>query len=481
MRGYAQNAQAHPPSPFIKYFISCEFIVFLNRSILLLIIILQAGQHAFCQAKEDSLLKVLAGQKDDTNKVNTLNNLSWQFYNNNSNRSLMYALQALKLGESLHFTKGLAAALNTIGIAYYFKGNYPEALNNYVRAARILEQEPAEKRDEGNKKKLSALYNNIAAIFLTQSRYIDAENYFLKSLNIDGELGDKKGMAQSYNNIGTIYKDLEQYEKALNYYLKALALRKEIHDNEGLPSTLTNIGTAYISTHNTKMGNRYLQEAMDLYKKNNDTMGIALTYNNMGDLYDELGELSKSAAYYDSSLSISSKRDYLSYLSYSYQSLSANFKKQKKFEQALNYHMLYMRAKDTIYNRENADRLTELQTEYETEKKEKELKLQFSELQIKKLEAEEANSQKAMFRNFFIIFIAFTSIFVAILINRYKIKQKANKQLEEKNLLIEQQKDLVEQKQKEILDSIQYARRIQQSLLPSDKYIARVLNRGQKE
>jgi tetratricopeptide (TPR) repeat protein len=452
----------------------------MNRRIILLLLFVQAGWFVFSQTKEDSLLKVLAAQKEDTGRVNTLNSLSWEFYNSNSNRSLQYAKQALKLAESLHFTKGLAAALNTIGIAYYFKGNYPEALNNYVRAARILEQEPPEARDNSNKKKLSALYNNIAAIFLTQSRYADAENYFLKSLNIDGELGDKKGMAQSYNNIGTIYKDLEQYEKALNYYLKALALRKEIHDNEGLPSTLTNIGTAYISTHNTKMGRRYLQDAMDLYRKNKDTMGIALTYNNLGDLHDELGELSRAAVYYDSSLNISSGKGYLNYLSYSYQSLSSVYRRQKKFEQALDCHMLYMRAKDSIYNRENADRLSELQTEYETEKKEKELKLQSSELQIKKLEAEEANSQKAVFRNFFIIFIVFTSVFVAILINRYKIKQKANKQLEEKNQLIAQQKDLVEQKQKEILDSIHYARRIQQSLLPNDKYIARVLNREQK-
>jgi hypothetical protein len=80
-----------------------------------------------------------------------------------------------------------------------------------------------------------------------------------------------------------------------------------------------------------------------------------------------------------------------------------------------------------------------------------------------------------MFRNFFLVFILFTLIFVGILVNRYKIKQRANKQLEEKNQLIEHQKDLVEQKQKEILDSIQYARRIQQSLLPNDKYIGRVL------
>ncbi len=145
------------------------------------------------------MLRVLAACKEDTNKATTLNNLSWEFYSTNSNRSLAYAQQALKLSESLAFRKGIATALNTIGIAYYFKGNYPEALKNYIRSTKILEEGTLENGYNPNKKKLSALYNNIAAIFLTENRYTDAETYFNKSLTIDGELGDKIGMAQSHN------------------------------------------------------------------------------------------------------------------------------------------------------------------------------------------------------------------------------------------------------------------------------------------
>jgi len=430
------------------------------------------------QNSEDSLLKVLATQQEDTNKVRTLNALSWLFYSTNSNRSLDYAQKTLALAEKIKDLKGIASALNTIGIAYYFKGNYPEAQKNYIRAAGILEE-----KKEGqsiNREKLSAIYNNIAAIFLTENRYADAEKYFLRSLQMDSERGDKVGMAQSYNNIGTIYKDLSKYDQALNYYLKALALHKESHDDDGLPSTLTNIGVAYLNLHKPLIAKHYLDEASVLYRKTQDSTGMALLYYNLGDLYDEFGEYPKALLYYDSCLRLSQKNNYLGYVSYSYGSLALVHGKLKNFEKAFQYHRLYMKAKDSIYNKDNADQLSLLETRYETDKKEKELQLQAAEIQVKKLETVEANRQKTMFRNFFLIFIAFTVIFVGILVNRYKIKQKANRLLEEKNRLIEHQKGLVEQKQKEILDSIQYARRIQQSLLPNDKYIERVLGKLKK-
>lgn len=392
----------------------------------------------------------------------------------NSNLSLDYAQKALALARKIQDKRGIASALNTIGIAYYFKGNYPTALKHYIEAAAMLEN--TKEGETPERKKLGSIYNNIAAIFLAENSYKDAETYFMKSLQIDGEMGDKAGMAQSYNNIGTIYKDLNQYDKALNFYLKALALHKESHDAEGVPSTLTNIGVAYVNTKKYVLGKKYLEDAERLYRTQHDSMGLALIYNNMGDLYYDQKEYTRALLYYDSCLILSERNNYLSYISYSYSSLALTYGKQKNFEKAYRYHRLYMAVKDSMYNKDNREQLSELQTRYETEKKEKEFQLQASELQVKKLETDEANRQKTMFRNFFLVFILFTIVFVGILINRNKIKQRANKQLEEKNALIEHQKNLVEQKQKEVMDSIQYARRIQQSLLPNDKYIARVLS-----
>lgn len=448
-----------------------------NPKAYLYLIALFSGSFLFAQQREDSLLKALQRYDDDTNKVKTLNELGWEFYDNNTEKAMHYAQQAAALADKLNFKSGQVSSYNTIGIVHYFKGNYPEALNYYLKAARLLEND---RSIPNGRKKLGALYNNIAAILEEEKQYDESENYFLRSLQIDGETGDKHGMANSYNNIGTLYKDREQYDKAINYYLKALALRKEIHDLEGMPSALTNIGVAYVCQHNIQLGEQYLGQALNLYRSNQDSMGIALTYNNMGDLFYEMKKYPKALACYDSCLKLSLKNSYLSYISYSYASMALVYGKERNFEKAYEYQRLHMSVKDSIYNKEKTQQLLELQTRYETEKKEKELKLQATELQVKRLETDEANRQKTSLRNYFMVFIGFALVCIFILVNRYKLKQKANQQLEEKNLLIEMQKNLVEEKQKEILDSIHYAKRIQQSLLPSEKYIERMMSEQKK-
>src|SRR2546430_10053503 len=97
-------------------------------SITLLFIFMCGLSHA--QNTADSLANILATQGEDTSKVKTLNSLAWEYYSTNSDLSLNYAQRALALGKKINFKRGMASAFNTIGIAYYFKGNYPEALKN---------------------------------------------------------------------------------------------------------------------------------------------------------------------------------------------------------------------------------------------------------------------------------------------------------------------------------------------------------------
>jgi tetratricopeptide (TPR) repeat protein len=414
------------------------------------------------QEKGDSLLNVLANQAEDTNKVNTLNALAWEYYSTNSNLSLNYAEQAFALGKKKNFKRGMASASNSIGIAYYFKGDYPEALKNYIRASELF--------DEGkDKKKVSAISNNIALIFLAEGNYADAENYFLKSLVIDQELGNKLGEAQAYNNIGNIYEERANYEKALEYYFKSLAIRKKINDFEGMPSTLTNIGIAFVHTHHPAQGEQYLTESLQMYRKNKDINGIALAYNNFGDLYKEMEQYEKAISYYNKSRKISEENNYLRYLSYSYNALASTHAKTGNFVNAYNYHRMYMQIKDSIFNKENASQLTEMQTKYETEKKEKEL-----------IKSKADSEKQAVIRNAFIAGFSLMILLSIFIFRGYRNKQKLNVLITAEKEKVERQKDLIEEKQKEILDSIHYAKRIQDSLLPTEISISKNLYRLRK-
>ncbi|MCW3086143.1 MAG: hypothetical protein JWP12_3509 [Bacteroidetes bacterium] len=434
-----------------KYSSIFFFLTFLSLSI-------------FAKTTADSLQQVINSSKEDTSKVNTLNALAWELHSSNTTQSLEMAKQALVLAERLCYKNGLISAHNNVGIACYFMGSYPEALSNYIESAHLLDV-------AGNKKRLSAVYNNIAAIYLEQSQYKDAEEYFTRSLKIDEELGDKQGMGESYNNIGTIFKELKKYNDALDYFIKALQYRKESNDLEGLPSTLTNMSVVYMQMHNYESALTNLRQAIVIYTKNDDQMGVSLVYNDLGDVYEAQGNHAQAINAYDSSLVISKKNNLLSYISFSYQSMAYSYSKLNNYQKAYEYHCLYMNTKDSIFNKENAEQLTEIQTKYETEKKEKEI-----------IQGKAESERQTTIKNAFIGGFVLMLLLVFIVYKGYRNKQRSNEQItaqkykvEEQKEEVEYQKEIIEIKSKEMLDSINYAKRIQEAILPPQKVIREML------
>lgn len=412
---------------------------------------------AKAQSVADSLKNLLSSSKEDTNKVNVLIHLSDEYRSSNINTSLEYANQSLKLSEQLNFDRGMVTSNNAIGIANYFMGNYPQALEHYIKATKILEK-------TGNKKKLGNINNNIAAVYLELKQFKEAETYFNKCLKIDEELGDSVGMAESYNNIATIYQDLGKNDIALSYNMKALRIREAINDLVGMPSSLTNLGVVFMNMKDYGHSSEYFTKALHLYKVNSDSMGMAIAFANLGDLYESKGEFSQSLAFYDSSVAISKKNKYLEYLSYNYDHISIVYARMKNFESALEYHTLFMNVKDSIYNKENSQQLTEMQTKYETAQKEKEI-----------IESKAESEKQAAFKNAFIIGFALMVLLAFFIFRGYRNKQKSNVIITEQKHEVELQKEIIELKSKEVVDSINYAKRIQEAILPPENLIKKQL------
>jgi serine phosphatase RsbU (regulator of sigma subunit)/Flp pilus assembly protein TadD len=412
----------------------------------------------------DSLKNALTSAKEDTVKVKVLNSLAWEFQSSNTPQSLQYAQQALALAKQLNYKSGLISAYNSIGIAYYFTGAYPEALRNYFEAIKLLEE-------SGNKKRLGGAYNNIAALYLEQEQYPDAEKYFTKSLEIDKALDDKEGMAQSYNNLGTIYHDQGRDDEALAYYFRALHLREETGDKEGMPSTYSNIGNSLMNKKEFAKAAEYMTKALNCYKENGDTMGISLAYVNIADLLTEKKDFAKAVVYYDSCITIAKKYNYRDYLSYAYRSMADADARMGRFEDAYTYHQLYMNVKDSMYNKENAQQISEMQTRYETEKKEQEIS---GLMKDKKIREEEISRQSLLTRGIALV-VVLLLIVTLLLVRGYYRKKKGNTLLALKNEKIELAYNIIEDQHKDIMDSINYAKRIQQAILPPDAVIKKYL------
>ncbi|HLP10425.1 MAG TPA: tetratricopeptide repeat protein [Flavobacteriales bacterium] len=433
----------------------------MNKIILFFVLLVFSGT-VFSQGKTDSLKKILETCGEDTMKVNTLNLLAWELNASNTKQSLNYAKQAATLGKKLNFITGYTRALTNTGIAYYFMGKYAKALEQYIKAAKLLDGTPYLKRQ-------GALYNNIALIYLDLEKFVEAEAYFMKSLGIDEKLGDKKGMGDSYNNMGTMYKDQKKYYKATELYEKSMQCRKEANDIAGMSSTLTNLGVANMHLKNYDQAIDQLKQALTICIQYNDVMGISLVNNDIGDVYYYQRKYREAIPYYKLSLDSSVKNNLQTYMSYSYQSLALSYAKTNAFQQAYHYHVLYSAIKDSLFNTENSKQLAEMQTKYETEKIEKEA-------MRSKAESEKEQTMKNIFIGGFAVMV----VLAFLILRSYIAKRKSNRIILVQKHEMGLQKDLVEEKNREITDSILYAKRIQNSLLPTEKSIQKALERLNK-
>ena len=251
------------------------------------------------QTKVDSLLNVISTAGEDSNKVNTYNQLAKEilFTTGEYDKAIEYAIKGAEVAHKIEFKKGEALAYNITGAAYMFQGKYTEALANYNISLQI-------KESIGDKKGIAGAYSNIGLVYMYQGKYPDALQNFKSSLKMEEELGDKAGMAGSYNNIGIVYEDLGNYPEALNNYLESVKLKQEVGDKSGLANTVSNIGVIKEIQKNYKEALQYHRFALDVRKQLEDKRGIADCYNNIGNCNKELGRYTEALGNQKQSLKI---------------------------------------------------------------------------------------------------------------------------------------------------------------------------------
>ena len=388
----------------------------------------------------------------DTIRLKALDEMAVSYSFNNPDTAIVLAEQELNFAGTIpHGTLWTANALKTIGVAYMNKGNYPKALGYYLKAL---------KQFEGikNKKGLGTCYINIGNIYHYQSDYPKALEYYLKSLQFRKEIGDKKGMGSCYNNIGNVYQQKPDYPRALEYFFKSLELREEIGDKKGVGGSYDNIGLAYFNLAQYPKALEYYLKSLQLKKEIGDKNGIGICYGNMAGLYNKLANYKLAILYSDSELTLCKEMGDLDGEREAFQNLADAYVKTGRYKEAYESHVKYKALTDSIFNADNNKQLGDLKTQFEVEKKETELKA--------KAEAQQAVSAEEKKRQQFVIYavmvvLLLVAVFSIFLFRRVKITQKQKK-------IIEIQKHKVEEHQKEIIDSINYAKRIQYSLLASN-------------
>lgn len=416
----------------------------------------------------DSLHQAYAQATKETRKVDLCIEI-YSFYNNKDTDSAMkYVNKAYYLSEKINYLEGKIKATGNLGNIYYYLGEDGKALRYYLKSKYLIEQYEAKHGpSKFTKEQFSKNFNNLGTIYLSQGEYQKAEIYFRKSIKIDLENNNELSAAHSYNNIGTIKEHENKYDEALNNYKIALTYKIKANDSLGIPSTLINIGVLKMNEKNFPEATDYFNRSIVYCLKTNNLNDLTLSYINFGDMYFLKHDYQKANEFYFKGIEICKKQKYLPYLSYAYESVALTYSRIGDFKKAYDYRILLAETKDKIYSEDNTRLVKEMQTKFETSKKEKAIKLLKKDKQLQEVEIQ--TSRKILV--FIALLLILSAVFLLYAYRNSKQKKKIYSEINDKNEKLEVAYKIVEEKQHEILDSIKYAKRIQSAILPPPKLV----------
>ncbi|TAL59515.1 MAG: tetratricopeptide repeat protein [Bacteroidetes bacterium] len=421
----------------------------------------------FCQQsiKIDSLLTIINIVKIDSEKVNLLNQLAKELeLKGNFDESINYSQEALKLSQSLDFKKGIAIAYNNLGNSNYSKGNLDVALDFHLKALNI-------RQEINDKKGIGDSYNNIGLIQYQLGNYDKALEYYYDDLKISEELKNKRGMAGIYHNIGSVYYDKKEYNKSLEFYFNAVKINKEIKNNKWLGNNYTNIAMTYEMMNDYGNTAKFYKDAIDIYKIINDKDGLTSAYINIGNFYLARKNILEAKENILNALYLAKEINSKSGIYHSYFNLANCDTLEGNYKNAFYHYQLYKMYKDSIYDEESDKRLSEMQTRFETEKKDNEIKLLNTEKEKERAVAEEKNRKQKIIIWSVACGLLLVILFAALIFRSLRITRKQKQIIEVQKTEVEKSKHIIEEKNKDITDSINYAKRIQQAKLPSKELI----------
>ncbi|HTL81659.1 MAG TPA: tetratricopeptide repeat protein [Bacteroidia bacterium] len=479
---------------------------------LFLLLFLASGSlHA--KLNRDSLWTVYSDSHDlDTNRLKAMHALSWSFVFSDPDSSIVLARMQLEFARSKDQPKYISGAMNTIGVAFMNLGKLDSSLAYHQNAYDI-------RIKSGDRRGCAVSLNNLGTVMYQRGDYLRAIDYYQRSLTIKEELKDMSGVAAAFSNLSLIYQDQKNWPKAKIYVERALAIRDSLHDDRGVADAYSSLGAYYMSTHDLDQSLKYIKLSVEYYLKTTDVKGLANGISNLGLIFQKRHQPDSARVYYLRAAAIREKakdkegqassdialgllsnetgngeegvRSCLKALEIAddigfpdlqrdaCDCLATAYELAHQPDQALKYMKRATLLKDSLNDIEKMKALTSMDLQYDFQKKE--LRDSVAAARQNALKESEHKAEIDRQRTYLWIGGAGLVLMIIIAVSLFRgsrQKQRNNELLENKNRIITEQmaelghqKELIEEKQEQILDSIHYAKRLQDAQLPTEKYI----------
>ena len=348
---------------------------------LLLLAALSWGASAHCQGVRQGVQIILQSDIPDTGKVNHLNHFFDTSIHSTSPDSLLVIAQAAdQLADKIHYRQGKAIAVDNIGLAYDDMGEYDKAIAKYQESLSLLEPNTIQGRVT---LELAQLYKDMTGFDQT-GVYIDkAIAYSREAYDLYAEKKDTNGMASSLNQLGITARDKAHkypayYDTALTAYLQAAHLLElEGKVKKSIRTKLyNNISQVYIEyKHDYRTALGYLFKAVADNEDLHSLIGLTYNYGNIANAYGSMDVFDSSLLYAKKMVDVAGQLGQPERLVNAYFDLYFAYKIYGRSDSALKYYILSTDINDSLTNVKKADQVSELETKYQTQKKEDQIGL----------------------------------------------------------------------------------------------------------
>jgi serine phosphatase RsbU (regulator of sigma subunit) len=440
------------------------------------------------------LLNALQKPQVDSALVDIYNELSWPVYSYNiPDSAIYYSEKAIALAQKTGDFKRLSIAHRRLGIAYINTGDFKKSIQHQEESLRLSEQ-------IGFNEGISKALNNLGVIYLNNELFNKALVYFLRSLKLAEKNGDESTMASLYNNCGLIYLRTQEFELASRFLNKAVALASKNQNPDQLMDMYVNLSACYRNQRALDSASYFIQKATQflspessrkamysyhigkglLYSTNNSTNEAISSFKqaqlaatnktdeitaiiNIGEEFLKLKEYNNAALEFKKAFRLSEEMKgynnltFLSRILIEINKKTGNYPEMGKYIQA---HLAYRDSNDKYLKTQY---IRQQQLEFDFERKQVADSLKFAQREeLKNMELEVAATKlnrEKLFRFALLLLLGSVALLAVFLYNRFFVTRKQNH-------IIARQKEIVDLKNKEILDSINYAKRLQSAILP---------------
>ena len=348
--------------------------MYLKSGLLIYFLLLTASVTVAQQRTMDSLRLVISSSSAlDPEKINACRTLSSAILVKDFDECMSVAATGAALAQKTNDQSSFSEFQKTIGLSYYFKGNFDSAAAYYYRALDGLTKLKDPDKKAAVLNELGKLYRKTRDLDRSLQMYRDAYELYRS-------IGNNDGMATILNESGVVYEYKGDYVEAINRYKSSLAIREKMNDINGKAYSLNFIGGVYTQEKNFPEAEKYLLQSLELRRQLKDTFAIALNFADLGFMYNEQGRLEKATEQYDLSNAIASKMRYPDLLLENYKVLSDIAEKKGDAHLSLDYYKRYVALKDSIFAGSKMKQIEELNAKYQAEKKEQQLTLQDAEI-----------------------------------------------------------------------------------------------------